>query len=313
MNPICFACTQHLLVSAAIAATFTGPVDDLPNASLNWRHVILERRGACALIDTEDTSDGEQVNFWRSINNAGELRPIGSRESDILDFKGQGYGNTDSDRYEAARDVAQFANQLGGTIILGAQEENGVLKEYAGLPEIADQRTKIRDICATRIESSLLIDLVEIDYNGRKVLAVNVTPSLSAVGVRVSTQRYEFPIRRNDRKDFLTLQEVAMMGTPERRGRLLLESIPQNSRAKLRMDTEKFDYNKRLGSPSQWQLEDIRPESARFKVWDISVYIPLAFIEAVWPSDSYGEYTVSVRACLRLTEGAKKIEVSMGR
>lgn len=283
------------------------------NASLYWRHVILERCGACALIDTEDASDGEQVNFWKPINNAGELPPIGSRESDILDFKAQGYGNTDSDRYESARDVAQFANQLGGTIILGAQDENGILKEYAGLLEIADQRIKIRDICATRIEPSVLIDLVEIDCNGRKVLVVNVTPSLSVVGVRISTERYEFPIRRNDRKCFLTFQEVAMMGTPERRGRLLLESIPQNSRTKLRMDPERFDCDKRLASPPQWQLEDIRPESARFKVWNISVYIPLAFIEAVWPSDTYGEYTVSVRACLRLAEGANKIEVSMGR
>jgi hypothetical protein len=231
-----------------------------------------------------------------------------------VDFKAQGYGNTDSDRYEAARDVAQFANQLGGTIILGAQDTNAFLTEYVGLPEIVDQRTRIRDICITRIEPSVLIDLVEIDYNGRKVLAVNVTPSLSAVGVRISNERYEFPIRRNDRKDFMTLQEVAMMGTPERRGRLLLESIPQESRHKLRMDAVEFVPNRWLDpSLPEWQLEDIRPESARFKVLDISVYIPLAFIEAVWPSDSYGEYTVSVRARFRLTENAKKIEVSLVR
>jgi hypothetical protein len=226
-----------------------------------------------------------------------------------LDFKGQGYGNSDNDRCEAARDVAQFANHLGGTIILGAQEENGFLKEYVGLPEIADQRTRIRDIILARVEPSLATDLVEIDYHGRKVLAVNVPPCFSAVGVRVSPNRYEFPSRRNDKKDFLTLQEVAMMGTPERRGLLILESIPQGSRSKLRIDAEDLD---RLPH-HEWRLEETGPGYAKFRVSDISVHLPLAFIEAVWPSDSYGEYTITVRARFRVTENGKKVEISRAR
>lgn len=140
------------------------------------------------------------MKFWRPIKSASDLPSIGSRESERLDFKGQCYGNSDKDRIEAARDVAQFANHLGGTIILGAHEENNLLKEYVDLPEIANQGTRIRDICHERIEPSISIDPVEIDYDGKKVLAVNVYPCFSGVGVRVCTNRYEFPIRRNDKR-----------------------------------------------------------------------------------------------------------------
>jgi len=250
------------------------------------------------------------VNFWRPIKNVNDLPQIGSRESASLDFKEQGYGKNESESCEAARDVAQFANHLGGTIILGAKENKGSLKEYVDVVDIEDHRTRIRDICAARIEPSVSIEPVEIDCGGKKVLAINVSPSIFIVGVRISTNRYEFPIRRNDRKDFLTLQEVAMMGTPERRGLLLLESIPQVSRGKLRIDAEeipvRFDQLK-------WQLEDIGKGYAKFQVDNLTVYVPLAFVEAVWPSDSYGEYTITIKARFRIVENGLKVEVSRAR
>lgn len=249
------------------------------------------------------------MNFWRPIKVKSDLPPIGSRESERLDFKAQGYGKGDQECCEAARDVAQFASQLGGTLLLGAQDENGILKEYVGLSDIADQRTRLRDICAARLDPPIAIDPVEIDYEGRGILAINVPASFSAVGVRItSTPRYEFPIRRSDQKQYLSLHEVVMMGTPERRGFLLLDSIPQGSRNKLRIDAEDLD-----SLPTRdWRLEEIGSRCVTFKVQDISVYVPLAFVEAVWPSDSYGEYTITIRARFHIDNG-RKIEVSRAR
>ena len=44
-------------------------------------------------------------------------------ESDVVDFKGEIGPGTESSKQELAKDVAAFANHLGGLLIIGMSEE----------------------------------------------------------------------------------------------------------------------------------------------------------------------------------------------
>jgi hypothetical protein len=64
------------------------------------------------------------MNTWKPITNSSSLPPIGSEESEHLDFKRDPWDKGDKGYNELARDVAQFANHLGGSIIVGADEDD---------------------------------------------------------------------------------------------------------------------------------------------------------------------------------------------
>lgn len=64
------------------------------------------------------------MNTWKPITNGSSLPPIGSEESEHLDFKRDPWDQGDKGDNELARDVAQFANHLGGSILVGADEDD---------------------------------------------------------------------------------------------------------------------------------------------------------------------------------------------
>src|SRR5215813_3422462 len=74
-----------------------------------------------------------------SANLAARLIPGITREDHWLEFKGCDengvpYPKTDSGRNECRRDVAQFANASGGTIVIGAVASKSVLTGFAPVP-----------------------------------------------------------------------------------------------------------------------------------------------------------------------------------
>ena len=234
-----------------------------------------------------------------------DLPPLGAEESESLDFKSEGYDGGERGCIEIARDVAQFASRLGGTLLLGAMEVDGRLSGYVPVPDLETQKMRISDACNDRLDPRVSIVLNEIAHSpGIPVLAVNTQPSPSVVGVRVFDGRWEFPLRVGKSRVFLRPSEVESMLSHERRVQLLLESIPPESRQNVVIDARRL----RSGG---YSLEEIGARHSTFKApgRGIIFHVPHAFVEAVWPSDPHGQYAVSIDAFLEVHQGPLAIIV----
>lgn len=87
-----------------------------------------------------------------------------------------------------------------------------------------------------------------------------------------------------------------MTHRPERRGRGLINSIPQESRTKVVLDAP-FEKGIPKQPPSPyWRIEKIGSTHMELIKDTLPVSIPLALVEAVWPSNHFSEYTISLRA-----------------
>jgi predicted HTH transcriptional regulator len=54
------------------------------------------------------------------------LLSMGVVESPYLDYKQETYGDTGNDRSEFLADISSFANTLGGDLVIGVAEANGL-------------------------------------------------------------------------------------------------------------------------------------------------------------------------------------------
>jgi hypothetical protein len=176
-------------------------------------------------------------------------------EHAYFDFK-QRYDQDDPATIcEVAKDIAAFANHLGGTILVGAVEGRGESRGRAvafystpiaatsGLVATASALCRPVPIVSTeRIELELpaLNELLaRPSTEPVELVAINVPPMLSTpvgapvcdgTGKRLS-DAYRFPIRTVDRTRFLRPEELAFhMNTRERQILLQLEAIPPTER-----------------------------------------------------------------------------------
>jgi hypothetical protein len=190
------------------------------------------------------------------VTVVGELPAVGSApEASTFDMK-QRYPA--EKQFEAAKDVAAFANHLGGTILVGAVEkkDGGTLERYAPLTE-ADA-----NVTAAHFERSVkdrcrpmpLVETSRIAYDAGYVLAVNVWPTLAApIGVRATGDpkagwggdAWVFPLRVATQTTFLLPEVLPMyMSAKDRRTVLLLAQIPPDS-------TVRVQYQSTVG-PKTW-------------------------------------------------------------
>ncbi|MFT3697733.1 MAG: ATP-binding protein [Kofleriaceae bacterium] len=143
--------------------------------------------------------------------------------------------------FERAKDVAAFANHLGGTLLIGASEVDGELKAYVGL-SVKDAEA-VRDdyskAVADRCQPRPAIDFEQFDCESdptKRIVAINVQPSLNLVGVKVRADKtnegfggelYAYPVRSGTDARYLAPGELAMFMTPQiRRAFVLLSRIP---------------------------------------------------------------------------------------
>lgn len=68
-----------------------------------------------------------------------ELIDNGVAEGRDIDFKAQSWGNADKDKHEFLADISAFANTVGGHIVVGMQERNGIAHALPGLSINPDQ------------------------------------------------------------------------------------------------------------------------------------------------------------------------------
>jgi hypothetical protein len=196
--------------------------------------------------------------------------------------------------FEKAKDVAAFANHLGGTLLIGAQEQNGQLSGYAWMSpaEAAKVRDDYSKAVADRCQPHPAIDFEEYQETNdpnKRVVAINVQPSLNLVGVRVKADKanegfgrdvYAFPVRSGTDADYLEPGQLAMFMTPQiRRVAVMLSRIPLGAPVRLsRVDVPG-------GSHSDLQFLEVAEEEnlAKFRTsGGTDAYIPLDRIESAY-------------------------------
>lgn len=178
--------------------------------------------------------------LFRTITTTDDLPDIGAgRESGTFDFKGAA---NPADKRELAKDVAAFANALGGVVLVGAveHEELGTLQKYSPMTAAfaeslkAAYETAVAEFC--RPQPVLEVLRIQARSSPRYVVAANVHAiPLGPVGVRwnddMKKTAWVFPLRTTTHTTFLTPTEIAMLMVPEiRRVAILLDSIPLDQR-----------------------------------------------------------------------------------
>jgi len=168
--------------------------------------------------------------------------------------------------FELAKDVAAFANHLGGAIVVGAQEVDACLKAYVGLTP-----SKVGNVCASysravkeRCRPTPTYDFVDFASPGGtgRVVVVNVYPSLNLIGVEVNADKasggyggkaWTFPVRAGIDADYLKPEQLAMYMTPAvRRVSVLLSLVPAGDRVKVTI----LDQNRSL----IWRFGEVKEE-----------------------------------------------------
>ena len=84
------------------------------------------------------------------------LASSGVPESQTIDYKRDTYGNTDSDKREFLADITSFANTIGGDIIIGIDESNGLPTGITPINgDIDAEVRRLESIALTGIEPRL--------------------------------------------------------------------------------------------------------------------------------------------------------------
>ncbi|HEY5076434.1 MAG TPA: ATP-binding protein [Acidimicrobiia bacterium] len=173
------------------------------------------------------------------IIDANQLpKPGDGFERAVLDLK-----STASPKpgFHHAKDVAAFANHLGGTLLIGAQETDGRVREYAPLSEsvVSAIKDAFSQAVRDRFSPRPLIDFARLPMLDGLVLAVSVWPYAGQiVGVAVKCKKdhdgfgeeaHAFPVRVGVDSGYLLPEQLPMFITPDiRRNAILLNAIPKD-------------------------------------------------------------------------------------
>jgi hypothetical protein len=172
------------------------------------------------------------------ITSAGQIPPIGrGAEHALWDLKER----LSPVEFHRAKDVAAFANHLGGTLLIGAIDDGtGQIASFRPLTtaEADDYEKGIAQAIDNRCRPVPLINYERIHHREGLLLAVNVWPSIaSVVGVRVradaadgfGNHAYVFPVRLGNATSFLSTESLPMHMIPQlRRMLILLASIDRD-------------------------------------------------------------------------------------
>lgn len=237
--------------------------------------------------------------------------PADSGEGYELDFKAEPAG----DPSERAKDIAAFANTLGGVILVGVPEKadsySRRLIPLANARAIAkDYEDTARDFLAPRP----LVDPVVIPFPSdpnKALVAVNVDPFPGQlVGARVARHSaWVFPIRTAARHcTYLDPEQAMIHSIPAaRKAAILLGNIPPDSHNKLwvqvmeRVELPDAWTNREELLPATFHELDVYANTLRLTVHsgtdDIVILAPLEDVAAVWTFS--GNWNIRLNGAIR--------------
>jgi hypothetical protein len=177
-----------------------------------------------------------QVPRFIPLTSIAQLPPVGGgAETSLWDLKLR----LSKVEFHLAKDVAAFANHLGGTLLVGAEDDGrGSVAQYKPMSsdEVAAAEQAYTSAVNKRCRPRPVFDYARIPYDGGYLLAINVWPYVSAlVGVSVKADQsdgfgglsYTFPLRLTNQTTWLASDNIAMHMLPDlRRKMILLSSIP---------------------------------------------------------------------------------------
>ena len=108
-----------------------------------------------------------------------DLIQTGARESLHIDYKRQTYGKKDADRREFLADICSFANAVGGDIVIGMAEKEGVPSEITPFADNADEeRLRLEQMARDGIEPRIIgLAVRVVTVSGGVVFIVRVPKS----------------------------------------------------------------------------------------------------------------------------------------
>lgn len=228
---------------------------------------------------------------WKPILTFEDATTAHSRyETDTLDFK---MTSKDTEPAELAKDVAAFANHVGGTILVGMKENKPGL---APTPfpmsgeELAKQRRRYEKAVQSFCDPLPSFMPHEIEREkGALFLAVNVYPFSGIVGVRAASgsEQWTFPIRVATQTKFLSPTQVTMY-TPTVRSAIV--SLSRLKAGQVIQRINEPNYNAGNNPRQLVQFQRINLDENNFEVLTLPgntlVHYPLDMVRSVYKGDS---------------------------
>ena len=163
--------------------------------------------------------------------------------------------------FHKAKDVAAFANHLGGALLIGAREVDGQLAAYVGMDSasagaVRDAYSKaVTDRCLPKPQFDF-DEYVDPDDGAKRIVVVNVWPSLLLIGVRIDSHKpsegyggpsYVYPVRTGTDATYLDPTQISMYMTRQvRRVAVMLSKLPENALVHITNLTINHKHNARL-------------------------------------------------------------------
>jgi hypothetical protein len=218
--------------------------------------------------------------------------------------------------YDIARDVAAFASAVGGTVLVGATEDDGRIGTLPGIvnvPQFAKEiGSAVQKFCvpwpayqeveiAVTSEERRRIAPDDPGNDAVRVMVVNVPPDVRGpIGVRAKNDKgnavrdaYCFPVRVGERTDFLRPEQLSMwMNSHDRRIAIRLREVTRGTFVHAyQVETLNDGHTKTVIFESVDEGKGIAIFSTSSRV---DAHVPLAFITAVW-AEPAGREELSIK------------------
>lgn len=113
-----------------------------------------------------------------SEGNLLDLIEIGVPEGLKIEYKSQLYGNSNSDKKEALKDISSLGNSFGGHIIIGMEEEEGLPTRIRAIQDINPDDTVLR-------LENLARDGIEPRITGIRMKAITISSGGHVIIIRI--------------------------------------------------------------------------------------------------------------------------------
>jgi hypothetical protein len=142
-----------------------------------------------------------------------DLRGLNVSEGKSIDYKRNLPGMSDSKKMEFLADVSSFANAIGGYLVYGIVEKEGIPVDICGLENINVDEVKqwfeniIRDGIKPRI-TGILIKEVQLKESGKYVIVIKIPKSWALPHMITYKNHSKFYARNSSGKYQLDVQEI---------------------------------------------------------------------------------------------------------